>query len=300
MRRLNYHHLHYFWMVARQGKLTETAELLSISQSALSMQIRQLEEDLGQALFHRKARKLELTEAGQIAFSHAEEIFRRGDELRALLVEGQQSDRQHVRIGAVATLSRNFQEAFVRPIIDREDVHLVMQSGRLEEMLTRLATHSIDLLLSNLPVQGTEEHPWRSRLIARQEVSVIGHNRKRKRKFRLPEDLQDCKVLVPGQGSEIRNAFELLCEQWEVQPTVLAEVDDMAMLRLLARDSTAFAIMPKVVVRDEINSGFLVEHATLPGVFENFYGVRLRRQFESPIIQELMRRPSEDFLNPEY
>lgn len=298
MRRLNYHHLHYFWMVARQGKLTETAELLKISQSALSMQIRQLEDDLGQPLFHRKARRLELTEAGRIAFSHAEDIFRRGDQLRALLVEGRQADRQHVRIGSVATLSRNFQEAFVRPLIDREDVHLVMQSGRLEEMLSRLATHSIDLLLSNVPVQGDEEHAWRSRLIAKQAVSIIGHGRRR-RKFRLPEDLQEAKVLVPGQGSEIRNAFELLCEQWEVQPTVLAEVDDMAMLRLLARDSAALAIMPKVVVRDEINSGILIEHVSLPGVYENFYGIRVRRQFESPIIRELMRRPAEDFLNPE-
>ena len=298
MRRINYHHLHYFWVVAKQGKLTQAARLLSISQSALSMQIRQLEENLGQDLFLRKGRALELTEAGRIAFSYAEDIFKRGEELDALLSEGHRPERHLVRIGAVATLSRNFQEAFVKPVIDREDVHLVMHSGRLDELLSRLAAHSIDILLSNVPVQGDEEYPWRCRLVARQAVSVIGRPAPKKRKFRLPEDLRDSRLLLPGPGSEIHSAFGLLCEQWGVHPHVLAEVDDMAMIRLLARDSEALAILPKVVVRDEISAGTLVAHATLPGVFENFYAVSIQRHFESPILKELLARPAEAFLNP--
>jgi len=299
MRRLNYHHLHYFWVVARQGKLTEAARLLRISQSALSMQIRQLEEQLGQQLFLRQGRSLELTEAGRITFSYADRIFRQGEELQAYLEEGIRPQRHLVRIGSVATLSRNFQEGFVRPVIDRKDVHLVMQSGRLEDMLSRLAAHSIDLLLSNVPVPGDEEHPWRSRLVARQAVSVIGHPRTSGRqRFRLPEDLKDRPVLLPGGSSEVRSGFELLCEQWDVHPHVLAEVDDMAMLRLIARDSDALSILPKVVVRDEINNGDLVELATLPGVYEHFYAISVERHFKSPILQELLSRPAEEYLNP--
>ena len=296
MRRINYHHLHYFWVVARHGKLTHAAKLLRISQSALSMQIRQLEEELGQELFVRKGRLLELSEAGRIAYSYADDIFRRGEELGALLSEGRRPERHVVRIGSVATLSRNFQEAFVQPLLGRPDVHLVMQVGRLEEMLSRLAAHSIDLVLSNAHVQGDQEHPWRSSLIARQAVSVVGRKTPRRKRFRLPDDLHDRHLLVPGAGSEVRNAFELLCEQWELHPKVLAEVDDMAMLRLLARDSRALAIIPKVVVRDEINSGLLQEHATLPGVFESFYAVTIRRHFASPLINELLSRPAGDFL----
>ncbi len=299
MRRLNYHHLHYFWVVARQGKLTEAARLLRVSQSALSMQIRQLEDQLGQELFLRRGRSLELTEAGRITFSYADRIFRQGEELQAYLEEGIRPHRHLVRIGSVATLSRNFQEGFVRPVIDRKDVHLVMQSGRLEDMLSRLAAHSIDLLLSNVPVPGDEEHPWRSRLVARQAVSVIGHPRSSGRKrFRLPEDLKDRPVLVPGSSSEVRSGFELLCEQWDVHPHVLAEVDDMAMLRLITRDSDALSILPKIVVRDEINSGDLVELATLPGVYEHFYAISVERHFKSPILQELLSRPAQDYLNP--
>ena len=299
MSRLNYHHLHYFREVARQGKLTQAAERLRVSQSALSMQIRQLEEDLGQALFVRKGRSLELTEAGRIAYSYAEDIFNRGEELQALLTGGQRPEQQVVRIGAVGTLSRNFQETFVQPLIDREDVHLVLQTGRLEDLLTRLGAHSIDLLLSNQPVQGDDERPWRSHLVAQQAVSVVGRPRRGKKAFQLPDDLREARVIVPGAGSEVRTGFELLCEQWNVHPVVLAEVDDMAMLRLLARDSQAFAILPQVVVRDEIKAGTLVSHATLPGVFERFYAISVRRQFGSPLLQELLARPGDAFLDPE-
>lgn len=298
MQRLNYHHLHYFWVVARQGKLTQAAELLNISQSALSMQIRQLEEELGKDLFVRKGRSLELTEVGRITLSYADQIFRQGEELQALLGHGLRPTREMIRIGSVATLSRNFQEAFVAPVIDRTDVHLVMQSGRLEDMLSRLASHALDILLSNVQVPGDEERPFRTRLLARQAVGVIGKRTDRGGRFRLPDDLRDRPVLLPGQYSEIRSGFELLCEEWGVQPEILAEVDDMAMLRLLARDSDAFAILPKVVVRDEISSGELFEYATLPGLHENFYAISVRRHYQSSLMKELLARPSDDFFNP--
>jgi LysR family transcriptional activator of nhaA len=299
--RLNFHHLHYFWFVVRQGRLTEAARLLRVSQSALSTQIRQLEETLGQRLFDRVGRRLVLTEAGRIAFSYAEEIFRKGEELSALLAQGIGPERQVIRIGAVATQSRNFQEAFLKPVLDRRDAYLTLRSGRLEELLTQLASHQIDLVLSNVPVQADDEHPWRCRRIARQQVSVIGQPRAGGEPFRLPDDLRGARLLVPGVRSEIRPAFDLLCEQWHLRPTIAAEVDDMAMLRLLARDTDALAVMPPVVVRDEIAAGRLVEHARLPGLYENFYAITIRRHFEHSHIRQLLERTEADplFLTPE-
>jgi LysR family transcriptional activator of nhaA len=171
MQRLNYHHLHYFWFVARHGKLTEAASMLHVSQSALSTQIRTLEDSLGQALFTREGRSLKLTEAGQIAFSYADEIFRRGEELEAVLANRHVPERESVRIGAVATLSRNFQDAFIAPLLEREDVHLVIESGRLPDLLERLGRHSLELVLSNVPVTSNDQNPWRCRKLARQQVS---------------------------------------------------------------------------------------------------------------------------------
>jgi LysR family transcriptional activator of nhaA len=296
MQRLNYHHLHYFWSVARIGKLTEAARILHVSQSALSTQIRNLEEVLGQDLFMRRGRQLILSEAGQIAFSYADDIFRRGEELTALLSGGELLERKLVRIGAVATLSRNFQEAFIAPLLDRADVSLILQSGRLEDLLSGLATHSLDLVLSNEPVRGDDEHPWRCRRIARQNVAVIGKAGRRKA-FRIPEDLKDAPLLLPGPGNDIRSAFDLMCEQWNLRPVIRAEVDDMAMMRLLVRDSDALAVLPKVVVRDEIDAGVLKEYAVLPGVYENFYAIGVQRQFTPPLLKELLARSEDEVLN---
>lgn len=295
MQRLNYHHLHYFWSVAKVGKLTEAAEMLHVSQSAVSTQIKQLEDILGQPLFVRRGRRLVLSEAGHIAFSYADDIFRRGEELAALLTQGRHPERQLVRIGAVATLSRNFQEAFIAPLLDRRDVGLVLQSGRLQDLLTGLSTHSLDLVLSNVAVQGDEEHPWRCQRIARQQVSVVGKPRGRK-PFRLPDDLRDVPLLLPGPNNDIRAAFAVLCDHWNLHPQIMGEVDDMAMLRLLVRDSDAIAVLPKVVIRDEISAGVLKEYAVLPGVYENFYAISVKRHFESPLVKQLLHRTADDML----
>ena len=137
--KLNYHHLYYFWKVARTGHLTRAADSLHISQSALSGQIRKLEESLGHDLFIREGRRLKLSEAGRMAFSYAEEIFRQGEELTALFASGAQPNREILRIGAVATLSRNFQEGFLQPLLNREDLELSLQSSHIDELLRRLS-----------------------------------------------------------------------------------------------------------------------------------------------------------------
>lgn len=294
MQRLNYHHLHYFWTVARQGNLTRAAEMLHVSQSALSIQIRRLEDAMGQALFIREGRGLTLSEAGHIAFAYAEEIFSRGEELKAVLCGGGLQERQRLRIGAVATLSRNFQEAFIGPLLSRQDVALVLQSGRLHDLLTALNSHALDLVLSNVAVRGDAEHPWRCRRIARQQVSVMG--KPRARPFRFPDDLRDTPLLLPGVNSDIRTAFDLFCETRDIRPRILAEVDDMAMLRLLARDAEGVAILPKVVVRDEVSSGRLVEYCTLPGVHENFYAISVKRHFGTALIKDLLARSEQEIL----
>lgn len=290
---LNYHHLHYFWAVARDGNLTRTAQRLHVSQSALSAQIRQLEEQLGQALFLREGRRLTPTEAGRIALAYAEDIFASGDELLATFREGRR--REHVlRIGAVATLSRNFQESFVKPLLNDPNVKLRLQSGTLEELMGRLHAHDLDLVLSNRPVQRQSQDNWHCRRIARQQVSLVG--RPGSTRLRFPEDVNNLPLLLPGPESEIRTAFDALCEHAGVQIKVVAEVDDMAMMRLLARDTDAIALLPSVVVRDELQSGRLQEHCVVPSLYENFYAVTAERRYPHPLVRSLLARNEEEIL----
>jgi LysR family transcriptional activator of nhaA len=293
---LNYHHLLYFWAVAREGHLTRAAAHLRISQSALSTQIRQLEARLGQPLFQRQGRQLTLTEAGRIALAYAEQIVGAGQELVATLAEGASSARQVVRIGAVATLSRNFQRAFVAPLLGAPDVSLVLQSGSLGELLARLRAHTLDVVLANRRVHEDAEHAWRCVRIARQQVSLIGH-RRRGRAFRFPEDVAKVPLLLPSRDSELRNGFDVLCERAGIRPTVLAEVDDMAMLRLLARDLQAVALVPAVVVRDELRRGTLHEYCAVPDLYEEFFAVTVRRQFAPPLVRTLLERREADVLD---
>lgn len=296
MARLNFHHLHYFWAVAREGHLTRAASQLNVSQSALSAQIKQLEEQLGRPLFTRQGRTLQLTEAGRVALAYADTIFAAGNELVATLRDGQRLERQMLRIGAVATLSRNFQENFLKPLLQRADVELVLHSGSLPELLARLSVHTLDLVLSNRPVQADVDHPWRCRRVARQPVSLVGRPRPAGQTFRYPQELAEVPLLLPGRDNDIRAGFDLLCEQAGLRCRVMAEVDDMAMMRLLARDTNGVALLPAVVVRDELLSGALQEYAVVPHLFESFYAITVQRHFEPPLLKALLQRDEADVL----
>lgn len=284
---LNYHHLRYFWAIANEGSLTRAARRLNVSPSSLSIQLKALEAQLGQALFERHGRTLQLTEAGRIALSYSNELFKLGDEFLST-VKGLGPDaRQVLRVGAVSTLSRNFQIELLRPLLGRSDVEVIIQSGAFSDLLSRLRDHSLDIVLANQPAMQDQDEDWQSALIAEQSVSLIGSPTLKKGKFRFPRDLANTTVAVPGRGSGIRTAFEKLLEFHEAQTSYIAEVDDMAMLRLIAREGFSLVLVPPVVVVDELANGSLVEHCTFPEIKETFYAITRRRQFPRPLLQRL-------------
>jgi LysR family transcriptional activator of nhaA len=288
---LNYHHLQYFRAVARDGNLTRTAQRLRVAPSALSAQIRQLEDRLGQPLFTRQRRALELTEAGRMALSYADDIFDTGDELLSTLRDGR-SSAEVLRVGAVATLSRNFQEAFVRPLFTEERLQLRFVSGSLEELRERLERHTLDLVLANRPVQGGDAAAYRCLHVARQKVSLVA--RGARQPFRFPRDLNSRPLLLPGPESQIRTSFDAVCARLGLAPKILAEVDDMAMLRLLARDTDAVALLPPVVVRDELRSKVLHGCCVVPGLWENFYAITAVRRYPHPLLERLLSPRGEE------
>lgn len=290
---LNFHHLRYFWAVAKDGNLTRTAARVRVAQSSLSSQIQNLEAQIGQALFQRVGRRLVLTEAGTIALAFAEEIFATGGQLVSTLERGRRVD-EVFRIGAVATLSRNFQESFVTPLLGKPNLRLCLESGGLAELLLRLEHHELDLVLANRPPGRHLSDRLRCRRMARQPVSIVGA--KRLKGFRFPKGLTDMAMIVPGRESDVRSGFEALCEQRGVHFRTLAEVDDMATMRLLARDSTALALVPSVVVRDELREGVLHEHCVVPGLFETFYAITAERKFQHPLLETVLRRDERELL----
>lgn len=298
MRHLNFHHLYYFWVVAKEGHLTRSARQLHISQSALSSQIRQLQEQLGHELFTRQGRSLQLTDFGCVVLEYAESIFNLGSELLSLTESGELQRMQHLRIGSVATLSRNFQENFLRPVIGESDLKLVIQSGSLEELLDRLSKHRLDLILSNRAVVADSSTNWRCQQIAEQRVCIVGPPGEAAGAFRFPQDLASAKLLLPGPSSDIRSQLDTLLSQQGIEIDPYAEVDDMAMLRLLARDSGALAVVPDVVVQDELETGRLATYWVLDTIVERFYAITAKRHFELVPLTTLLEKALAGFETP--
>ena len=270
---LNFHHLFYFWHVAKAGHLTRAAETLHTSQSALSTQIRSLEDRLGQALFEREGRRLSLTDTGQLVLSYAENIFGLGREMLGRL-DGREAGLNRVRIGSVSTLSRNYQENWIRPLLADAALTLTLESGLLEDLLDRLMRHQLDVVLANDAIPADPDRPLHCRFLGRQAIVLVGPaDRWKGRRLRLPHGLQGQDIALPGPRHAMRAQFDALCVAAGVAPRIRAEVDDMAMLRLIARDSGWLSVLPEVVVQDELRSGTLVRVARSDGLQESFYAV---------------------------
>ncbi|MCU0817542.1 MAG: LysR family transcriptional regulator [Cypionkella sp.] len=287
---LNLHHLRLFRAVAHEGTLTGAAGRLNLSPSALSAQLKALEVSLGHDLFERRGRGLVLTEAGRIALDHADAIFRTAEDLAATL-KGRGGARQALRVGALATLSRNFQMQFLRPAIGREDVEVILRSGSQAELLRGLEAMALDVVLTNLSPPRDAASRFLVHRLAAQGVALIGRPDRVGRGRGLAELLAEEPLVLPTDETAVRGAFDALAARLGVVPRIAAEVDDMAMMRLLAREDAGLAVIPPIVVRDELEAGVLVEAAPLEGVEDVFFAVMAERRFPNPLAVALLSAP---------
>lgn len=290
MNQLNYHHLRYFHAIVQEGSLTRAAESLNVSQSALSIQLKKLEESLGCALFDRQHKSLKLTEEGRMVLDYAKTIFHTGEEMLATLQNRSGRYRNVLRVGAVSTLSKNFQLSFLREALEDSELEVVIHSASTAELFNQLRSHHIDLVLSNSPVPRDNERRLHSQLLDDQAVSLVGPKRfKKRRAFRFPEGLRDVPMVLPSMESNIRARFDLIMERAGIAPLIAAEADDMAMLRLIARETDCIALVPPVVVQDELKSGILTELYQIPDIHETFYAVTASRRYPNPYLKKLLK-----------
>ena len=290
MANLNLHHLRLFRATAREGTLTAAAKALNISQSAVSTQIKALEADLGHDLFERRGRNLVLTEAGRIALDYADQIFLASEQLSATFrAVGEQ--RKVLRVGALATLSRNFQIGFIQPVIGRDDVEVVLRSGTQATLLRALEAMTIDVLLTNMMPARDAASPYLARRLAQQPVSLVGtRSRLALAAQGMSALLTRAPLILPTPETALRAGFDAMIERMGIVPRIAAEADDMAMLRLLARSDAGVAVIPPIVVRDELASGTLYELFQLPDIAEIFYAVTIKRTFPNPLLQDVLEQ----------
>ena len=286
---LNYHHLRIFWTVATTGTVSAAAREMRLAQSTLSAQLARMEDLLGHRLFTRLGRRMELTEAGRIALRYATTIFESGHELVQALRHPGMAGRAELRVGAVSPLSKNLQMAFIEPALRRQDCRLHVRQGSLGDLLDLLREHALDVVLSTVPARTDEDIDLHNHLIAEMPAVVVGRPPTPKGARNPARILHGQPVFLPTRASALRAAFDRWAETNGVQVELRAEVDDMALLRLLALSGRGYAVAPEIVVAPELRRKQLVRVCQLKGIRETFYAITARRRIPNPIVADLMR-----------
>jgi LysR family transcriptional activator of nhaA len=285
---LNYHHLRHFWMIARHRSMTKAAEKLKISQSTLSEQLAELEDWLGQSLFDRRGRELHLTDAGRVALEHAETIYTTGHELMTRFRQSDQNRQRVLRIGAVGPLSKNLQFDFIQPILADTRTKVVVVAGALDELTRQLQEHKVDLVLSNIPLRTDQEQNIFNHLLGEVPVFLVGGKKLKLSPGKFPKLLKDVPLFLPSRQSDVRAGFDLILASAGIEPYVHAEVDDMALLRLLALSGEGLALVSKIVVERELQSRKIKFMLRVPGLAEKYYALTVRKRFANAWLGEIV------------
>lgn len=291
MDRLNYHHLYYFQIVCHEGSFTKAGLKLRLSQSAVSEQVRLLEEALGQKLIARTTRRFELTEAGRAALKYADTIFSTGDELIDFMKHRPNKSKQIIRIGALGSLSRNVQAAFLEPMLERSDVHFSVTVGDSKRLLRLLRDHALDVVLSTFPAGEEETGELYTHRLSQSPLCIIGAPKKRRRQSGTPNALlEGDRVFLLGTAMESRSDFDHYAESNQLKLNVVGEIDDVALLRILALTGKGLAVLPKFGVASDIRKKSLVVLHEFKNMSQNFYAITRQKKFPNPLIGQLVRQ----------
>lgn len=283
---LNFHHLRYFWAVARHGSLRRAAEALHISQPSISAQIKLLESALGERLFRRSGRSLVLTDFGRVIQGYAEEIFALGRELLAAGKRGPASRNLRLNLGVVDSFPKLLTLDALRPVLaETPPVHVSVHEGKLEELLRHLAAHRLDAVLADEPPPSgarikTFTHPLgrsgitfcATRSLARQLVG------------RFPRNLDGAPLLLPTQNTMLRRDLEKWFRRRQLEPVVIAEFEDVAMAQIVAADGHGITVVSTIALNDALERFGFVPVGSTDECELWLYLITVERRIEHPVI----------------
>jgi LysR family transcriptional activator of nhaA len=283
---MNYHHLLYFWMVAREGTIQRAAEKLHIGQPAISTQLRSLEESFGQKLFQKSGRNLQLTETGKTVYRYADEIFSLGRELMDTLKGHPAGKPVRFTVGVVDVMPKLMARRLLEPALQlSENLQLVCVEESLEELLSELMLHNLDIVLSDVPVTSAVKVRAYNHLLGDSTVGLFAQKEiARKYKKTFPESLNGAPFLLPRRTSAVRRAIDTWLEKADIHPRIRAEFDDTALMKAFGQ--TGEGIFPgTMAISEEICRQHEVELiGELEGVREQFFAISAERKIKHPAV----------------
>lgn len=286
---VNYHHLYCFFTIVTEGGLSKASKTLGIGQSALSIQMRQLEQHLGFPLFERSARKLVPNERGKIVLSYAKEIFRLGNEMVEALHDRPTASRIHLQIGALDTIPKHLTVQIVESALREQDCTVSVVEGKARELLQSLIEHRIDLLVANGHPQAEPGQLYTKR-IARLPLWVVGGKSFLRLKKNFPASLAGQRFIVPTGESRARHEFEACCKRVGITPDYIAETQDVMVQKLLALKQLGLTVAPEFAVREYLDKKELFLIGQLSGAYEELFLISATRKIENPVGAFLMKR----------
>jgi LysR family transcriptional activator of nhaA len=283
---LNYHHLRYFWVVAREGGLAAAGKVLRLSHPTLSAQIHALEDQLGEKLFTRVGRRLALTELGRTAFRYAEEIFSLGREL-VDEVQGRSGGKPlRLEVGVAEVVPKQVVRRLLEPALGLPDpVRLVCHEASQEELLAELSRHALDIVIADAPVPTGSSVRAFNHLLGETGVSFFGTRSLAKAcQPGFPGSLEGAPMLLPLEGLTLRRALNQWFDRHRLRPRVVAEFEDSALLKAFGADGLGVFTAPTVVEREVAAQYGVQVLGRTEEVRERFYAISVERRLKHPAV----------------
>lgn len=286
---LNYHHLHYFWLVVREGGIVPAATKLRVSHPTVSTQVRKLEEALGEALFDRSRRRLELTDIGKVAYEYAEQIFALGAEMQGVL-QGHATDRPlKLSVGVTDAMPKLIVRQLLEPAFHLETpVRLLVREDRTDKVLAELAMGNLDVVLADTPIPSGSGLRAYSHQLGECGVTFFATPKAARRlRERFPESLDGAPFLAPTGDYVLRRALELWFDKVAVHPEIIAEFEDSALLKVFAQDGLGVFAAPSVMA-DAIEGQYgLRRIGSTDEVRERFFAITNERRLSNVAVRAI-------------
>ena len=282
---LNYHHLLYFWSTAKQGSITRACEELHLTPQTVSAQIRALERVVGEPLFLRTGRSMELTETGQTVFRYADEIFSLGRELSETL-RGHRSGRTlTLHVGMADALPKLIAHHVLQPVLELpQAVRIDCQVGKPQALLADLVTHKLDVVLSDAPIPPGMRVRAFNHFLGDSTLTLLGSPALAKRcKRKFPQSLDGVPILLPTADAAIHYSLGRWFEDNDLHPEVVGEFADSGVLKVFGQQGAGVFAVP-TVVEAEIRRQYQVRKIAEIPVTERFYAISVERKVRHPAV----------------
>lgn len=297
---LNYHHLLYFWTVAREGSITAACEVLRLAPSTVSGQLKQLEESLGNELFHRSGRNLVLTDFGHHVFRYAEDIFTIGRELLEFTHGRPTSGPIRLDVGVTEVVPKLVVRKLLAPALDLEKgVHLTVREGHTDELLADLALHHLDLVLTDAPAGQHTRVKVYNHLLGECPAALFGTPELAERvRDGFPKSLDGVPMMLPTSDAILRRQLSHWLDKRDLHPIIVAEFQDAAQLNAFGEIGLGVFAAPEILA-DDIEAKYGVKKiGVFEGISEKFYAISVERKIRHPSIVALFDAAHNDPFDP--